>query len=612
MRRRLVGQVVDARVLDGVVRPVVAALAALPQRADDLDGLLEHLQAHVGLGPAVAEDVLVERLAAAHAEVEAPVEQHGARGGGLGDDRRVDAHRRAGDARRDRQRRGLRERADDRPHEGAVALLVVPRVVVVGDPQRVEAGRLGAAGLVDEVAGRELLGRKEVADLHGRRRTRDPPGGTRLMHRRLGSAPSGYGTQTTTRPRRSPCSPSCSSSSCSCCSSAADGATAAAGAGSERGRVRLGPAVHGRRRGGAVPGRSADRGADQRLDGRPGAGRAGPGDGGARAACLPARAHHRGLRQRERGDRRARRAAASRRRHRRRAARLRHPSLCRRGRLRDHRQGALRAHPLPARRRGGHAGRRPAHPRGDARRRDGDPRLQRAAPPSAAAAGAGRQLALPPRSRHGPGLGARGDAARVAALGRAARHARLRGLLRHGRPAGARGGRAGLHVVLVEAAPAPAPRDRRDPRARRAGLARGHRRAGRPHALPGPPRRRVRTRPRSSARGARGGHVPRRPLRRRRRAAGPRRPPAPRVGAARGRARRGGRSCRRAAVRGRARRAAGAAAARRRGRAPARGARDRRHGSAPARADGGHRGGHRARSESARSKGPLHGKTPAG
>ena len=49
----------------------VALLAALPQRADDLDRLLEHLQPHVGLGPAVAEDVLVERLAAADAEAEA-------------------------------------------------------------------------------------------------------------------------------------------------------------------------------------------------------------------------------------------------------------------------------------------------------------------------------------------------------------------------------------------------------------------------------------------------------------------------------------------------------------------------------------------------------------
>ena len=160
---------------------------------------------------------------------------------------------------------------------------------------------------------------------------------------------------------------------------------------------------------------------------------------------------------------------------------------------------------------------------------DGDPRLQRAALPSAAPAGAGSELAVPPRPRHRPGLGARGDAARVAALGRAARHARLRGLLRHRGASGARRGRAGLHVVLVEAAPAPASGDRRDPRARRAGLARGHRGAGRAHALPGPPRGRGGARPASSARGARGGHVPGGALRRRGRAARSRRSSAARV-----------------------------------------------------------------------------------
>ena len=95
--------------------------------------------------------------------------------------------------------------------------------------------------------------------------------------------------------------------------------------------------------------------------------------------------------------------------------------------------------------------------------------------------------------------------ARLAALGRAARDARLRGLRAVERAARPRRRRAGLHLVLVEAAPAPATRDRRGPRARRAGLARGHRRARRAHALPGAPRRRGRRacptrRPRSSRR----------------------------------------------------------------------------------------------------------------
>ena len=233
--------------------------------------------------------------------------------------------------------------------------------------------------------------------------------------------------------RRTPCSPSCSSSSCSSCSSAAS-ATAAAVGGSEQPRLRVGPTLHGRRRGGAVPRRPGHRRAGQRLDGGPRAARRRSTAAVERElhACQVelitdvcaqrrrgGRARSRGLRRAVLGDRR-------------RAARLRDPPGGRRGRRRDHRQGALRAHPRPARRRRRHAGRRAAHPRRHARRRDRDPRLQRPAPPPAAAAGARRQLAVPPRPRHRPGLGARGDDARLAALGRAARDARLRGLLRDG------------------------------------------------------------------------------------------------------------------------------------------------------------------------------------
>jgi hypothetical protein len=87
------GQVVDACVLDRVMAPIVALLAALPEQADDdLDGLLEHLQAQVGLRPAVAEDMHVERLARADAEREAALVHDAAGRGRLGDDRRVDAH----------------------------------------------------------------------------------------------------------------------------------------------------------------------------------------------------------------------------------------------------------------------------------------------------------------------------------------------------------------------------------------------------------------------------------------------------------------------------------------------------------------------------------------
>jgi hypothetical protein len=160
-------QVVDARVLDRVVLAAVRLLPALPQRAHHLDRLAQHLEPHVRLRPVVAEDVLVERLAAADPEVEAPAGHDGARRRRLGDDRGVDADGGTGDAGGDRQVDGLGERADDGPHERAVALLVVPGVVVVGDPERVEARLLGPLGLLDEIPGPELLTGEKASDLHG-------------------------------------------------------------------------------------------------------------------------------------------------------------------------------------------------------------------------------------------------------------------------------------------------------------------------------------------------------------------------------------------------------------------------------------------------------------
>ena len=81
--------------------------------------------------PRVAEDVLVERLPGPDAEDEPAVELHGRGGGGLGEHRRVNADRRAGHRRGDGQVDRLGQRADHRPHERALALVVVPRVEVV-------------------------------------------------------------------------------------------------------------------------------------------------------------------------------------------------------------------------------------------------------------------------------------------------------------------------------------------------------------------------------------------------------------------------------------------------------------------------------------------------
>ena len=110
----------------------VAPRATLPECSDHLDGLLEHLQALVDRGPAVAEDVLVEGLAAPEAEGEAALQQDRRCGGRLSDDRRMDPHGRARDGGHQADVRGrLRDGPDHRPDQRTVGLLLIPGVEVV-------------------------------------------------------------------------------------------------------------------------------------------------------------------------------------------------------------------------------------------------------------------------------------------------------------------------------------------------------------------------------------------------------------------------------------------------------------------------------------------------
>ena len=137
---------------------------------------------HVRRRPRVAEDVLVERLAGADAEPEAAVEEHLRRRRGLGDHGGVDAQRRAGHAGGHVHARHVgRQRPDHRPHERALALRVVPRVVVVGDPQPLQARGLRETRLIEQLTGRELLAGEEAADAH------TPSATPRLRPRLLGS-----------------------------------------------------------------------------------------------------------------------------------------------------------------------------------------------------------------------------------------------------------------------------------------------------------------------------------------------------------------------------------------------------------------------------------------
>ena len=77
--------------------------------------------------------------------------------GGMG------AQQRAGHRGGDRKRGTRGDGADHRPDEAALALLVQPGVVMVGDPQGVESGLLGHPGLPDELGRAGFLGGKEIS-----------------------------------------------------------------------------------------------------------------------------------------------------------------------------------------------------------------------------------------------------------------------------------------------------------------------------------------------------------------------------------------------------------------------------------------------------------------
>ena len=152
--------------VDRVVLASVGVLAALPEKADHLDRLLEHRDPFVWRGPAGAGDVLVQVLARAEPEREA-ARQHRADGGrGLRDDRRMRANQRARDPRRDFDPLGcLRDPAQHAPDERALSLRVDPGMEVVGDHREREAELLRSGCVADEVERCMLLGRQPVAEL---------------------------------------------------------------------------------------------------------------------------------------------------------------------------------------------------------------------------------------------------------------------------------------------------------------------------------------------------------------------------------------------------------------------------------------------------------------
>ena len=86
---RIVRTGVELGALEREVLPLVLDDVAAEQLVDDLDGLEHHRGADADLRPLAADDVLVERLARAQSQPEAPREHGTQRGRRMGDDRRV-------------------------------------------------------------------------------------------------------------------------------------------------------------------------------------------------------------------------------------------------------------------------------------------------------------------------------------------------------------------------------------------------------------------------------------------------------------------------------------------------------------------------------------------
>ena len=160
---------VEAGRLEREVVAVVLHDLAAEELRDDLDRLEHHRRADADLRPLAADHVLVQRLAGAEAEPEAP-RVHRAEGRRrVGDHGGVVAEAGAGDGGAEGELRALSERAHERPREGRLPLLGRPGMEVLADLEaRVESGGLGPLGPVEQVGRVELLEHAGVADLrHG-------------------------------------------------------------------------------------------------------------------------------------------------------------------------------------------------------------------------------------------------------------------------------------------------------------------------------------------------------------------------------------------------------------------------------------------------------------
>ena len=144
-RRELPRELVDLRVVEGIVGAAVVLHPALPEHPDDAHRLAEHIETHrLRRRKGAPGDVLVQVLPRPEAELE-PSRHQGCRGcGSLCDDRRMVTHQRAGHAGGDLDPRcGLGYTADGAPGKSGTPVSRDPRVIMVADVPKREPGVFG-------------------------------------------------------------------------------------------------------------------------------------------------------------------------------------------------------------------------------------------------------------------------------------------------------------------------------------------------------------------------------------------------------------------------------------------------------------------------------------
>src|SRR5215212_2664784 len=166
-RGRRIRHGVQLRALHRYVLPAVLDDLPREEPADDLDGLHKYAQTGRRLRPVIPHDVLVQRLARAEPQPEAPRVHRLQRRRTLRDDGRMVAEAGWGNARAEAEVRGRTQRAHPRPDEGALTLIRGPRMKMVRSHNRTEPRLLGNPAPVQQLRRMELLEHRRVA--HGAR-----------------------------------------------------------------------------------------------------------------------------------------------------------------------------------------------------------------------------------------------------------------------------------------------------------------------------------------------------------------------------------------------------------------------------------------------------------